>query len=141
MNKKTITREGGIFTRLIKQLNTPYKIRRICQAQKMKEMRWMELSDTSISVAVMTSFMSEKKTKAIVSHKDILKYLTKEWEITSEEDAEDEKDKIKIYEGKSKAWGLIIINMKDIPSGLVTQCDEDAHRSWRAIIDKYIVSD
>ena len=107
----------------------------------MKEMRWMELSDTSISVAVMTSFMSEKKTKAIVSHKDILKYLTKEWEITSEEDAEDEKDKIKIYEGKYKACGLIIINLKDIPSKLVTQCDEDAHRSWRAIIDKYIVSD
>ena len=46
-----------------------------------------------------------------------------------------------IYEGNSKAWDVIIISLTDIPSGLVRQYDENSHVSWKALIDKYEVSD
>ena len=45
-----------------------------------------------------------------------------------------------IYEGNSKAWDLPIINLTEIPSGLVRQCDENSHISWKALIEKYEVS-
>ena len=48
---------------------------------------------------------------------------------------------MKIYEGNSKAWDLPIINLTEIPSGLVRKCDENSHESWKALIDKYEVSD
>ena len=39
--------------------------------------------------------------------------------------------------GNSKAWGFLIIRLLDIPFGLVKQCDENEHESWKALIDKY----
>ena len=45
----------------------------------------------------------KEKSKEISRHKGILKYLTKEVEILTEEEAGNDKDKIKIYEGKSKS--------------------------------------
>ena len=54
--------------------------------------------------------------------------------------AEYEKVKLDIYEGKSKAWYLIIIILTETPFGLVRQCGENVHESWKAIIDKYDVS-
>ena len=83
----------------------------------------------------------KRKSKEIEGHKGILNYPTKQWEITSEDDAENDKDKLKIYEVNSKAWGLLIISLTDIPFGLVKQCDENAQESWKDIIDKYEVSD
>ena len=53
----------------------------------------------------------KENTKSIARHKGILKYLTNQWEITSEEDAEDYKDKLKIIEGNSKAWDFLIISL------------------------------
>ena len=34
-----------------------------------------------------------------------------------------------------------MISLTDLPFGLVRQCDENAHDSWKALIDKYEVSD
>ena len=42
----------------------------------------------------------KENTKEISGHKGIFKYIKKEWEITKEEDAEDDPDLLKIYEGK-----------------------------------------
>ena len=38
---------------------------------------------------------------------------------------------MKIYEGKSKAWGFLIISLTDIPFGLVRQCDENVYDAWK----------
>ena len=48
---------------------------------------------------------------------------------------------MRIYEEKSKAWCLLIINLAGINFGLVRQCDENAHYAWKALIEKYEVSD
>ena len=48
-----------------------------------------------------------------------MKYLIKEWEIPSEEDAEIDEYQLKIYEGNSKAWDLLIISLIDISFELV----------------------
>ena len=48
---------------------------------------------------------------------------------------------MKIYEGNSKAWDFLIISLTDITSGLVSQCDENAHHARKDLIDKYEVSD
>ena len=66
------------------------------------------------------------KNKSIERQKGILKYLKKQWEIPSEEDSENEEDKFKIYEGKLKAWDLLIISLTYIPFGLVSKCNENA---------------
>ena len=71
------------------------------------------------------------KTKAIVIHKDILKYLTKEVEILTEEEAENGEEKMKIYEGKSKACNFLIISLTDIPFDMVRHCDENSHDAWK----------
>ena len=47
---------------------------------------------------------------------------------------------MKIYEGNSKAWNLLIISLTDIPFGLLRQCDENAHDAWKSSIDKYEMS-
>ena len=47
---------------------------------------------------------------------------------------------MKIYVGNSKVWYLLIISLTDINFGLVRQCDENAHDSRKALIDKYEVS-
>ena len=52
-----------------------------------------------------------------------MKYLTKEWEIPSEEDLEDDEDKPKIYEGNYKAWNFLIIILIGISFSLVRKCD------------------
>ena len=39
-----------------------------------------------------------------------------------ENEADNDKDKMKIYEGNSKAWGLLIINLTDISFGFFGQC-------------------
>ena len=67
------------------------------------------------------------KPKAIKITKGTLKYLTKEWETLNEEDTESDKDKLKIYEGNFKDWGLLIISLTDTPVGLVRQCYENEH--------------
>ena len=61
VNIKTITRNQGILTRLIKQLVRPYRKRRICQSSKKKDMIWLEPSDTSSLVDMMKSFFGGKK--------------------------------------------------------------------------------
>ena len=48
---------------------------------------------------------------------------------------------MKIYEGNSKAWDLIMISLKEISLGLVSKCDENANDARKAFIDKYEVSD
>ena len=48
---------------------------------------------------------------------------------------------MKIYEGNSKAWDLLIISLSDINFGLVRQWNEYAHEAWKALIGKYEVSD
>ena len=58
-----------------------------------------------------------------------MKYLTKEWEIPSEGDAENDEDQFKIYEGKRKTRDLLIISLTYTPFGLVRQCNEDAHEA------------
>ena len=83
----------------------------------------------------------KENNKAIARNKGILKYLTKEWDITTEEDSETDGDKLKIYEGNSKAQDFLIISLTYIPFGLVRQRDENAHEYWKALIDKYEVSD
>ena len=83
----------------------------------------------------------KKITKAIARHKGILKYITKEADIPTEDKAYNDEDKMKIYEGKSKTLDLLIIILTDIPSGFVRQCDQNSHESRKALIDKYEVSD
>ena len=61
--------------------------------------------------------------KAIKIHMGILKYLTKEVEIPTEDKAEKYEEKINIYEGNSKSWYFLIISLADIPFVLVRQCD------------------
>ena len=67
--------------------------------------------------------------------------MTKEVYIIKEDKAYNYGDKMKIYEGKSKAWDFLIISLIEIPFGLVRQCDDNSHKSWKALIDKYEVSD
>ena len=47
---------------------------------------------------------------------------------------------MKIYEGNSKAWDLLIISLTYIPFGMVNQCYENVHDARKALIDKYEVS-
>ena len=61
----------------------------------------------------------KEKTKEISRHKGTLKYPKKEVEIPTEDEAENYEDKMKIYEGISKAWDLFIISLTDTPFGLV----------------------
>ena len=44
----------------------------------------------------------KEKTKEIARHRGILKYLEEEVEIPKEEEAENDGEKMKIYEGNSK---------------------------------------
>ena len=67
--------------------------------------------------------------------------MTKEVDIPIEDKSYNYEDKMKIYEGNSKAWDLLIIILTDIPSGFVRQCDQNSHESRKALIDKYEVSD
>ena len=46
-----------------------------------------------------------------------------------------------IYEGNSKACDLLIISLTDICFGLVSKRDENAHDAWKALINKYKISD
>ena len=48
---------------------------------------------------------------------------------------------MKIYEGNSKACYFLIISLTDIPFVLDRQCDENSHDAWKALIEKYEVSD
>ena len=48
---------------------------------------------------------------------------------------------LNIYEGNSNASYFLIIVRIDISFVLVRQCDEDAHEAWKALIEKYEVSD
>ena len=67
--------------------------------------------------------------------------MTKEVYTIREDKAYNYGDKIKIYEEKSNAWDFLIIRLIDIPSGLVRQCDDNSHESWKELIDKYEVLD
>ena len=88
----------------------------------------------------MTSLTSgRKRIRKFRDKKGILKYLTKEVETPTEEESENDADKMKIYEGNSKAWDFRIVSLTYIPFGLVRQCDENAHDAWKALIDKYEV--
>ena len=82
----------------------------------------------------------KEKTKGISRQKSIIKYLTKEVEIPTEEAAENDEDKMKIYEGNYKALNFIIQSLTDIPFSLVRQCDKNAYDAWEAFIDNYEVS-
>ena len=46
-----------------------------------------------------------------------------------------------IYEGNSKAWDFLIISFTDTYYGLVRQCDDNSHESWKNLIEIYQVSD
>ena len=83
----------------------------------------------------------KENNKEIARHKGILKYLTKEVEILTEEEAENGQDRMKIYEGNSKVWDFLITSLTDILFGMVRQCDESAHDLWKALVDKYGLSD
>ena len=48
---------------------------------------------------------------------------------------------MKIYEGNSKAWDLLIISLIDTPFGMARKCDENSNDAWKALIDKYELSD
>ena len=61
--------------------------------------------------------------------------------MTNKEDAENDEDKLNIYEGNRKSWDLLIISLPYIPFGLVIQFNEDEHEAWKSLIDKYDVSD
>ena len=78
----------------------------------------------------------EGKIKAIARHKDILKYLTKEVEISIEYEAENDEENMKIYEGNSKAWDFLIISLTGIPFGMVMEFDDNAHDACKVLIDK-----
>ena len=89
----------------------------------------------------MASLMSgKKKFKAIAIHKGILKYLTKQVDIPTEEEAENYEYKMKIYEVNAKACNFLIISLTEIPFGMVRQCDENTHDIWEELIDKYYLS-
>ena len=68
----------------------------------------------------------KQKTKAIVRHKETLKYLAIKWEIPKEEHAEDDEDILKIYEGNIKAQGLLIIILSDITCDLARECNDNS---------------
>ena len=48
---------------------------------------------------------------------------------------------MKIYEGNYKECDLLIISLTDILFGLVRKRDKNAHDAWKALIEKYEVSD
>ena len=47
---------------------------------------------------------------------------------------------MKTYEGNPKAWDFLIINLTEIPFGLVSKCDEYAHYARKELIENYEVS-
>ena len=67
--------------------------------------------------------------------------MTKEVDIPTEDKSYNDEDKMNIYEGNSKAWDLLIMSLTYIPSRLARQCDENSRVSWKALIEKYEVSD
>ena len=69
----------------------------------------------------------KKITKAIARHKGILKYITKQADIPTEDKAYNDEYKMKIYEEKSKVWDLLIMILIDIHYGLVSKCYENSH--------------
>ena len=79
--------------------------------------------------------------KLIAGHKWIRNYLTKKWEISKAKYAEDYADILKIYERNSKDYGLPIISLVDIPFVLVRHYNDNSHEAWKALMEKYDVSD
>ena len=79
----------------------------------------------------------KENTKDIARHKVILKYMTKEVDIPTEDEAYNDENKIKIYEENSKAWDFLIISLIEIPSELVRQCDDNSHESCKDLINKH----
>ena len=67
--------------------------------------------------------------------------MTKEVEIPIRDKSFNDEDKMNIYEGNSKAWDFLIISFTDTPSGLVRQCDDNSHESWKDLIGNFEVSD
>ena len=93
----------GILTRLIKRLINPkYKKMKPSPREEREEMsgaiRYINFSGDY------ENFDEWKEnTKAIFRHKGILKYLTKEVEPPTEDETENDEEKMKINEGNSKA--------------------------------------
>ena len=55
--------------------------------------------------------------------------MTKEVDIPTEDEAYNDEDKMKIYEGNSKAWDFLIFSLIEIPSELVRKCGVNSHES------------
>ena len=79
----------------------------------------------------------KEKTKAMSRNKGILKYLTIKLEIPTEDEEDNDEDKMKIYEGNSKAWNFLIISLKDIFFGLISEYDKNTDDARKDLIDKY----
>ena len=73
-----------------------------------------------------------ENTKIISRHKGILKHLGEKVEISTEDKAENDEEKMKIYEGNSKTYDFPIMILTDIYFRLVSQCDESAHDAWKS---------
>ena len=48
---------------------------------------------------------------------------------------------MKIYGGNFKALDFLIARLTDMHFGLIRQCDENGHESWKSLVDKFEVSD
>ena len=79
----------------------------------------------------------KEETKAFFRHKGILIYLTNKLQIPTKDEPENVEQKMKIYEGNSKAWDFLFVSLTDIPFGIVRKCDENSHDAQKALIDKY----
>ena len=67
--------------------------------------------------------------KSITRHKGILKCMIKQVEIPTRDEADNDEDRMQIYEGKFKVQDFLIIRLTDIPYVLVGQCDENSNES------------
>ena len=85
-------------------------------------------------------FDERKDKKGNCKTQGYIEVLKKEWEIPIEEDEENNEDILKIYEGNSKVWDLLIISLTYIPFWLVRKRNEYAHEAWKSLIEKYEVS-
>ena len=63
------------------------------------------------------------KIKSIAIHKVILKYITNEWELPKEKDAENDADLLNIYGGNINSWYLLVISLTHITFDLVRNCN------------------
>ena len=76
------------------------------------------------------------KTLALARRKGFDMYLRNDLE-----DTEDSKKATAFVKGNADAWDQLVLSLSGTPFDLILEADENAHKAWKLLLNKYEVSD